>query len=322
MKIIFQTDTLCYRGSTVAVSDYARYNQNILGNESIICYDASRPYHIDGGTEPEVLSNLQKEFQVVGYNRVDELQYLVDNEGVDLAYFSRCERGWVPDNCRAVAHSVFQVYEPHANVYAYISEWLAEEMNRRHNDTLPFVPHIVTLPEATGNLKAELGIQPGQVVIGRIGGLNTFDIPFVKQAVVNVLDQRDDVVFIFAGTARWIDHPRVRYIPEFHNVQKKANFFNTCDATLHARASGESFGLAIAESLFMNKPVLAWEGGWDQNHALMLRGSQLLYNETNLVDKLLNIRDYITAEDWRKRVEQFNPATVMAKFKDVFFEPV
>ena len=319
MKVLFQTDTLCYRGSTVAVSDYARYNQSILGNESIICYDASRPYHLDGGTEPEVLANLQAEFQVVGYEQVNELQHLVDVEGVELAYFSRCERGWVPDNCRAVAHSVFQVYEPHADAYAYISEWLAGEMNRRHNDSLPFVPHVVTLPEPTGDLREELAIRPVQTVIGRIGGLLTFDIPFVKQAIIDVLNQRDDYVFVFAGTQKWIDHPQVRYIPEFHDVQRKSNFFNTCAATIHARASGESFGLAVAESLYMNRPVLSWTGGWDQNHALMLRDSGLLYTESDIRDKLLNIQDYAESEDWRQRVAQFSPEAVMTKFKEVFF---
>jgi glycosyltransferase involved in cell wall biosynthesis len=319
MKVLFQTDTLNYRGSTVAVSDYARYNQEILGNESIICYDGSRDYYIDGGTEPEVLVNLQKEFQIVAYDQVSDLQELVDTEHVELAYFSRCERGWVPDNCRAVAHSVFQVYEPHADVYAYISEWLASEMNQRHNDSLPFVPHIVTLPEATDNLKDELGIKSGQTVIGRIGGLRTFDLPFVKQAIVDVLDQRDDYVFVFAGTQPWIDHPRVRYITEFHDVQRKANFFNTCDATIHARSNGESFGLAVAEALFMGKPVLTWEGGGDQNHTFMLQGSETIYNQNNIRDKLLNVRDYIGAEDWRQRVAQFAPEQVMKKFKEVFF---
>ena len=319
MKILFQTDTLNYRGSTVAVSDYARYNQLILGNESIICYDGSRDYYLDGGTEPEVLSNLQNEFQVVAYNQVSDLQQLVDDEHIDLAYFSRCERGWVPDNCRAVAHSVFQVYEPHADVYAYISEWLANEMNRKYNDTLPFVPHIVTLPEATGDLKDELGIKSGQTVIGRIGGMFTFDLPFVKQAIVDVLNQRDDYVFVFAGTQHWITHPRVHFITEFNDIQRKANFFNTCDATIHARSNGESFGLAVAEGLFMGKPVLTWEGGGDQNHTFMLKGSDTIYSQDNIRDKLLNVRDYITAEDWRQRVAQFSPGQVMAKFKEVFF---
>ena len=36
MRVLFHTNTLNYRGTTVAISDYARYNQEVLGNESII----------------------------------------------------------------------------------------------------------------------------------------------------------------------------------------------------------------------------------------------------------------------------------------------
>ena len=51
MKVLFHTLTLNFRGTAVAVYDYAKYNQEILGNESIICYDASMPYEKDVGTE-------------------------------------------------------------------------------------------------------------------------------------------------------------------------------------------------------------------------------------------------------------------------------
>ena len=69
----------------------------------------------------------------------------------------------------------------------------------------------------------------------------------------------------------------------------------------------------------MGKPVLTWEGGGDQNHTFMLKGSDTIYSQDNIRDKLLNVRDYITAEDWRQRVAQFSPGQVMAKFKEVFF---
>jgi glycosyltransferase involved in cell wall biosynthesis len=133
------------------------------------------------------------------------------------------------------------------------------------------------------------------------------------------VEQRPDYVFVFAGTEQWADHPRIRFIKEFHDLQVKSNFINTCDAMIHARSNGESFGLAVAEGLFHNKPVLVWEGGEDQNHTFMLRGSELIYNQSNIKDKLLNIRDYIALEDWQQRVAEFNPTTVMNKFNKVFF---
>jgi hypothetical protein len=317
MKILFQTDILNYRGSTVAIADYARYNQTILGNESIICYDSERPWTLDVGTEPEVLDNLQREFDIIAYNDISELQSIIDREKVDLLYNGN---GFIPTTCPVVMHEVWQRHDvlPGYKEYAYISEWLASAMNARYNDTRPYVPHIVTLPEPTGTLREELGIKAGQTVIGRIGGLLTFDLLFVKQAIADIVSARDDFVFVFAGTQNWGEHPNIRYLPEFHDLQRKANFFNTCDATIHARSNGESFGLAIAESLYMNKPVFAWAGGGDQNHTLMLRDSGLIYTEHTIADKLLHVRDYATQETWSKRVEEFSPAQVMNKFKTVF----
>ena len=100
-------------------------------------------------------------------------------------------------------------------------------------------------------------------------------------------------------------------------VQRKADFINTCDAMIHARERGESFGLSIAEFLSLNKPVLAWNNGHDLNHLDMLKDSGLLYNDASHLNYLLhNLPDF--KEDWTKRVEQFKPVPVMNKFKEVF----
>ena len=39
MKVAFFQPHLCLRGTTVAMYDYAYYNEKLLGNESIIFYD-------------------------------------------------------------------------------------------------------------------------------------------------------------------------------------------------------------------------------------------------------------------------------------------
>ena len=183
--------------------------------------------------------------------------------------------------------------------------------------TIPFVPHIVQLPNTTDNYRAAFNIRADQKVIGRIGGYFTFDIQFVKNYIKSLVNSTDEYVFLFAGTEPFMHHPNVRFINEFHNPLKKAKFINTCDAMLHARDRGESFGLSIAEFLSLNKPVLAWNGGHDLNHLDMLKGSGLLYNDASHLNYLLhNLPDF--KEDWTKRVEQFKPVPVMNKFKEVF----
>ena len=144
MRVLFHTNTLNYRGTTVAITDYAKYNQEILGNESIIAYNASLGYEKDMGSEQAVVDELAKNFNVVGY-REGDLEGIIDKEKVDFAYFIRAgNKEPLPTNVKTGVHSVFQYYEPHGDRYAYVSQWLSEAMS---NGSTPFVPHIVNLPQ-------------------------------------------------------------------------------------------------------------------------------------------------------------------------------
>ena len=314
MKILFHANTINYRGTTVAITDYAKYNQEILGNESVITYCKTNGIEKDMGNEQAVIDELEKEFEVVGY-RAGDLEKKIDDLHIDLAYFINSgQKESLPTNCKTAVHAVFQFNQPHGDRYAYISDWLSQKMS---GGEIPFVPHIVQLPDTTENYRSAFKIRDDQIVIGRIGGYFTFDIPFVKEYIKRLVTDNDAFIFLFAGTEPFISHPNVRFINEFHNPLKKAKFINTCDAMLHARDRGESFGLSIAEFLSLNKPVLAWNGGHDLNHLDMLKDSGLLYNDANDLNYLLhNLPDF--KEDWTKRVEQYKPIPVMNKFKEVF----
>lgn len=315
MKILFHANTLNFRGTTVAVTDYAKYNQEILGNESVIVYNESLGYEKDMGTEAVVLHNLRQRFKIVCY-KDGQLQSLIDKEKVDMAYFIRAghKEGDLVTNTKTAIHSVFQHYEPHGDRYAYISEWLSRKMS---DGKLPFVPHIVDLPKPTKDYRQALGIRPDQIVIGRLGGYFTFDIKFVKDYISKLVQDNDTFVFLFMGTEPFVSHPNVKFINEIHDVQRKADFINTCDAMIHARERGESFGLSIAEFLSLNKPVLAWNNGHDLNHLDMLKDSGLLYNDASHLNYMLhNLSEF--NQDWTKRVEQYKPAAVMEKFNEVF----
>lgn len=316
MKILFHTNTLNYRGTTVAVADYARYNQDILGNESVIAYCKTNGQEKDMGNEPSVIEALEKKFKVIGY-RAGSLEEKIEQEKIDVAYMiDSGEKKPIPTNVKTAVHAVFQFNEPHGDRYAYISEWLTNTMTGGY---LPYVPHIVDLPEPTKNFRSHLGIRDEQIVVGRIGGYFTFDIPFVKELIEILVKEIDKFVFLFVGTEPFIKHPNVKFINEIHDKQKKANFILTCDAMLHARQRGESFGLSIAEFLSLNKPVLAWNDGYDKNHLSMLKKSGTLYNNAlELKNMLFNIDSFKNQEDWSKRVKEFKPEIVMKEFKDVF----
>ena len=59
-------------------------------------------------------------------------------------------------------------------------------------------------------------------------------------------------------------------------------FFATCDAMLHAREEGETFGMAVAEFSLRNKPVITYNGSgqYDNAHVRMLGSKALLYCQT------------------------------------------
>ena len=311
MKVLFHTHTLNFRGTAVAVYDYAKYNQEVLGNESIICYDSNVPRELDVSTEKDVVDFIRNDFRVVSYSNDIELQKLCDD--VDVAYFIRYGQKEPLPKVKSAVHAVFQAYEPHGDRYAYVSEWLSTKMGYN----VPFVPHIVDLPKPTEDYRTKLNISKHKKIIGRYGGYLTFDLQFVKNQIIDFVNNNDDYVFLFVNTQPFYKHPNIRYIDSIVDRQKKSNFINTCDAMLHARVRGESFGLSVCEFLFHNKPVFAWNGGLDQNHIFLLKEFGTLYDENNLIGKLKEIEQF-KKKNWNKIVEQFNPKTVINKFNEVF----
>ena len=86
--------------------------------------------------------------------------------------------------------------EPHGDKYLYISEWLSKKMT---GDSKNYVPYIVDSKsiDYKGNLRKQFNIPDEHIVISSYGGKNVFDIPFVKEAIKEVLDLRNDIVFMF-----------------------------------------------------------------------------------------------------------------------------
>lgn len=328
MNVLFHAEQLNYRGTTNSIVDYARYNQEILGNESIIVYNSTIPIlGLDTGSIPEVIEKFKSQFKVLEYTSNDQLNDIASN--YDVCYSQRA--GQKVDMGGAVlpiitstkfgVHCVFQYHDPHGDVYAYISEWLSNNVHKAYGAPLyPFVPYIVDLPEPTLNFREIVGIPKNKLVFGRHGGYNTFDVPFVKQTIAKILSQRDDIVFLFLNTEKFLNHPNVIHINPVFDRNMTSNFIHACDAMLHARNLGESFGLAVSEFLYHNKPVLTWEGGFDRNHIQMLEDYRTVYSEQTLYDMIVNFRS-LPKQDFQSIVQPFSPKNVMNKFSEVFLTP-
>jgi hypothetical protein len=325
-KILFHADQLNYRGTTNSLLDYARYNEEILQNESAILFSKSDPDGADVGSEESVVNQVREQFAVYQYSDEKEANEIASK--FDFCYSQRAglkvdfrtqESQLMIDSTKFGVHCVFQWYDPHGDRYAYISEWLAKKVARDYSaPEQQFVPYVVNLPNPNFDTREYLGISKDKFVIGRSGGYATFDIPFVKETVKKVLENHSHIVFLFANTEKFIDHERAIFLGPFFGQQQKANFIHACDAMLHGRTLGESFGLAICEFLFCNKPVLAWEGGFDRNHIELLQKHDLIYsNENDLYNRIMNLPEYC-GKNYRSIVDPFGPYNVIKKFEAVY----
>lgn len=164
MKVAFHTNQLNLRGTSVALFDYAHFNKMLLGNESIIVYEKNNSMN-----ELVAIEYFKNNFNVYSYGQFSEVDKVMSNLGIDVCYYIKSgeKDGKINTVGKCVIHNVFQVYEPHGHVYAYISDWLSKKMTKGES---PVVPHIVQLPEPESNIRVELGIPNEAIVFGRHGG--------------------------------------------------------------------------------------------------------------------------------------------------------
>lgn len=316
-NVLFHTHTITNRGVTNSTVEYARFNRSVLGNDSALVYQANFDQNgLDIHSQQWVIDDLRKEFNVLTYRTTEELNEIASR--YDFCYSQRSGELMEPivTSTKFGVHAVFQYHQPHGDVYAYISKWLSDTLT---GGVAPYVPYIVDLPPPNFDLRASLGIGRDKYVYGRLGGYNTFDIPFVKAEIVKLVNERDDIVFVFANTEKFYDHPNIIHLPPFFSQQAKSNYICACDAMIHARWLGESFGLSNAEFLFHNKPILTWEGGFDRNHIEMLRGTIPAYSEATL-GAMLRERRGAEGSEYRHLVAAYSPEAVMAKFNEVFLQ--
>lgn len=320
-KIAFYFNNLSLRGTTVATLDYAKYNKQILGNESIIVY----PKHLllqdddqNYSKRFEIINFFKSNYQTIEYNDKNELIKNLDNIGCNYIYSLKAgyqNEVWFEGKINLV-HTVFNYFDPHGK-YAYISDWLSKEAS---GDSIPVVPHIVDLPKnKTESFRDKYNISKDKIVIGRHGGLDQFDINFVHETVSFLVNHDPSFIFVFVNTKKFIDHPSVLFIDPIIDLQDKSNFIIDCDAMIHARSDGESFGLSICEFLFHNKPVLSYGLGRDKNNVSLLKDTGLIYfNKYELLENLFKLKYNMLNNNYYKLVEQFSPENVMKKFKEVF----
>jgi hypothetical protein len=315
MRVSFEGGRINERGVAVALYDYALHTRALLGIEPIILHDARMP------PEAAHVARFAEQFPTYAYQTEEEMQALIERERVDVAYFLKTRRGdrRIARSCRTAVHEVFKFFNPHGDSYAYISQSLAQTMT---GGLYPFVPHIVDPPPPRDDLRAALGIPSDAFVVGRHGAPDQFNIPFAPRAIEAALERRKNLWVVLLNTARFSDHARVVHLPQTPDRQGVIDFIASCDAGLNARLAGENFGLAIAEFLAKDKPVLVWAGGRDRNHLALVDDPSFIYRtRADLTQKLCEIEPRDWGGAWAARVAPFAPGAVTTVFAKTFLEP-
>lgn len=322
MKIAFHVDNLTFRGTTTAILDYAKYNEELLDNESIICYNKSLLQNESDqnfSKRFEIVELFKSKYDTIEYGDKNHLKNELDARECDHIYYLKS--GFIDDNFvegkKNLIHCVFNHYQPHGYKYAYISKWLSEESSSNRCD---FVPHIVNLPKhKQKDVRKQLNISDDKIVVGRYGGFYQFDIPFVHEIINFIVHSDTKFVFVFVNTRKFIDHPNVIFLDPILDPQDKTDFICACDAMIHARSDGESFGLSVCEFLFHNKPVISFGNVRDKNHVTLLKDYRLIFNnQYELIENIFKLKHGMYKMNYSDIVHDFSPQKVMDKFKQVF----
>jgi len=318
MKILFHENELNYRGTSIALYDYAHFNEEFLGNESVIAYDRNcKTNHALG------IEKFKNRFQVLAYDDLSEVDQFISRNSIDLMYAIKNGNtdGVFSKECKTAVHAVFKYYEPHGDVYAYVSEWLADEMTQ---GKYPFVPHMINFTEdTTEDLRKQLGIPRNARVFGYYGGAQSFNITFAQKTAEEIARKYKDIYFLFMGVDSFVKNRWWRqkaenmiFLPPSADLLLKLKFINTCDALLHARERGETFGITVAEFALKNKPVITFADSPEKAHLMELGNSAYLYK--NSLELRQIILDTDLSRSARESYEKFLPKPVMEKFKKVF----
>jgi hypothetical protein len=315
------------RGTEVAIYDYAKYNEELLNNKSIIiCFTEQKQKQINFPQQRFSYDKFNKRFKIIEINDISEMKRVINE--YNLHFFHTLTYGGVNDiyrfndkniwgNCKTIMHCVFETTRFDGDFYVAIHDVL----NIKYNTKFKVIPHIVNaLPSENEDLRSILNIPKDAIVFGRHGGVDEFNINYVHETIANFLNMNNhNSFFLFMNTRPFYKHPRIIYLDKNLDLNYKTKFINTCDVMIHARSMGETFSLSIAEFSIKNKPVITCPIG-DLAHIYELKDKAILYNSKDeLMHIFKNIKPIITSKtDW-SAYTLYTPEYVMNLFKTYIF---
>jgi len=310
IKIGFLENKLTPRGTSQNLYSYAHYNENILGNKSVII---TRPYDLVKVVSPmdivkDAYDMFEQRFEIIYYSNPNELENIVKSNNIDVLFIEKAGNrsdGLIVESCPTIVHSVFDNTDPHGTLFCPISDYL----NEIHNTDFPVLPNIVRVYDTNENMRKMLNIPDDATVFGTYSGADCFNIPYVKEAVM----KSESTYFIFMNINPFCKETEyIRFLSGTTDNKTKRMFINTCNAMLYGRDGGETFGIACGEFSVCNKPIICREEKSAHIHILGKEKVILHHNLEELMEILKNFPKKIVEDN---KYKEYTPEKVMKIFK-------
>ena len=115
---------------------------------------------------------------------------------------------------------------------------------------------------------------------------------------------------------KFYNHKKVIFIKGTFNQTQKVKFINSCNAMLHARSLGESFGLSCAEFAIKNKPIFTYGFCRQRAHFEICKNNIIpYYSYKDLNLKIINFdkdRNY-NSNDLKKELSEKSTIKIFKK---------
>lgn len=316
MKIGFFVYAMNLRGVANSIFKYAYYNETILKNKSYIFFDKSNTQH-----QKQVINKFKKNFVTISLNNLKDLNTIKNKINLDIFYaqIGKFSDYNLPKNIKNFIHLIFPqpFYKIKNKNCFFVSKWLSKECS---NYKIPYLPFIINSNVTNTDLRKKLNINNNAIVFGCHGGSESFDLAFVKQVIFKILKKRNDIFFLFLNINKFANHPNIIFLKGTIKDDYKITFINTCDAMLHGRSLGESFGIACAEFAIRNKPIFTYEFSRDRAHIDLLKNKVITYSSENNLFNLINTfnKDKFKNFNSASLYKDFTPKKIMNKFKKIY----
>jgi len=351
IKILFQLNELAFGGTTKAVLTFCKYLDKTKFEPFLF-------YHSTKGSAKywrrRLLSPISKkersrfdEFYVRSIVRLPEFEEVLGKDHVSsgqfkdlirvcqiispqILHFNRGEsKDWyterldeLPQNIRFVETNIFgieptQKYLSGLTAVLSISHWLHEKSKwsgvKGRALYFPVLP-----PQATDDLRSELGIPKDAIVLGRISRPHLDQGEFIVDIFNELNNPKTHLVVVAPSqyiTEASKKNSRIHLVKPTTDEKRLSRFYNSLDILLHYRKEGETFGLNVAEAMIHGLPCISHKSFLDNAQIELLEGCGVIAEENNIPDYKSKLNRLIEDANYRKDLGQKAKTKAMSVFE-------